>query len=79
MVIRVPPKSARLAASARVDRGFVAALLAAGSAAHAGDLSGVARIIGGDTIALGETRIRLQGIDASESDQVCLDAHGVRH
>lgn len=54
------------------------AFLAAGSAAHAGDLSGVARIIDGDTIALGETRIRLQGIDAPESDQVCLDSHGAR-
>lgn len=58
--------------------GFAVAFLAAGSAAHAGDLSGVARIIDGDTIALGETRIRLQGIDAPKSDQVCLDSHGAR-
>jgi endonuclease YncB( thermonuclease family) len=58
--------------------GFAAAFLAAGSPAHAEDLSGVARIVDGDTIALGETRIRLQGIDAPESDQVCLDSHGAR-
>jgi endonuclease YncB( thermonuclease family) len=58
--------------------GFVAAFLVARPASHAGDLSGVARIIDGDTIALGELKIRLQGIDAPESDQVCLDSHGAR-
>ncbi len=35
-------------------------------------------MIDGDTIALGSRRIRLQGIDAPETDQVCLDAQGER-
>jgi endonuclease YncB( thermonuclease family) len=42
--------------------------------AHATELiSGVARIVDGDTLAIGETKIRLEGIDAPETDQVCLD------
>lgn len=43
-------------------------------AAQAGDfLSGVPRVVDGDTVVLGITRVRLAGIDAPESDQVCLD------
>jgi endonuclease YncB( thermonuclease family) len=34
-------------------------------------LSGLARIIDGDTLDLGQTRIRLRGIDALEGDQRC--------
>ena len=37
-------------------------------------ISGIPRIVDGDTIAIGERKIRLEGIDAPESDQVCLDA-----
>ncbi len=48
-----------------------------GSNAFAADaLSGIPRIIDGDTLALGSTKIRLQGIDAPETDQVCLDSRG---
>src|SRR6202140_733268 len=39
-------------------------------------ISGVPRIVDGDTVQIGETKIRLQGIDAPETDQVCLDAKG---
>jgi endonuclease YncB( thermonuclease family) len=39
--------------------------------AGAGSLSGIARVIDGDTIAIGETRVRLEGIDAPESGQTC--------
>jgi endonuclease YncB( thermonuclease family) len=42
------------------------------------DISGVPRIVDGDTIAIGEVKIRLEGIDAPESDQVCLDAQAAR-
>jgi endonuclease YncB( thermonuclease family) len=35
------------------------------------EISGVARVVDGDTIRLGDTRIRLHGIDAPESDQSC--------
>ncbi len=45
--------------------------------AQAADLSGVPRIVDGDTLAIGSTKIRLQGIDAPETDQVCLNANGV--
>ena len=34
-------------------------------------LVGIARVINGDTIALGSTRIRLDGIDAPETKQTC--------
>ena len=35
--------------------------------AHASEpISGVARIVDGDTLAIGETKIRLEGIDAPE-------------
>jgi endonuclease YncB( thermonuclease family) len=35
------------------------------------ELAGSARIIDGDTIAIGNTRIRLEGIDAPETGQTC--------
>nr|WP_089278317.1 thermonuclease family protein [Antarctobacter heliothermus] len=35
------------------------------------DLSGPMRVIDGDTVAIGETRIRLHGIDAPEKAQFC--------
>ena len=40
------------------------------------DVSGPARVIDGDTIAIGTEGIRLHGIDAPESGQSCL-RHGV--
>ena len=55
---------------------FVACLVC--SLAQAADLSGVPRIVDGDTLAIGATKVRLEGIDAPETDQVCLNANGVR-
>ena len=46
------------------------------SLAQAADLSGVPRIVDGDTLAIGATKVRLEGIDAPETDQVCLNAKG---
>jgi endonuclease YncB( thermonuclease family) len=46
------------------------------SLAQATDLSGVPRIVDGDTLAIGSTKVRLEGIDAPETDQVCLNANG---
>src|SRR5450759_5358911 len=46
--------------------------------AQAADFTGVPRIVDGDTLAIGSTKIRLEGIDAPETDQVCLNAKGVR-
>ena len=44
----------------------------------ASEISGVPRIVDGDTIEIGKTKIRLLGIDAPETDQLCLDAKGKR-
>jgi endonuclease YncB( thermonuclease family) len=41
-------------------------------------LSGVARIVDGDTLIMNGIRIRLEGIDAPETDQICLDANGAK-
>jgi endonuclease YncB( thermonuclease family) len=38
-----------------------------------GEIVGRARVIDGDTIEIAGTRIRLEGIDAPESDQTCTD------
>lgn len=35
------------------------------------EFSGTAKVIDGDTIKLGDTRIRLQGLDAPEASQLC--------
>lgn len=55
---------------------FVASLVC--SLAQAAELSGVPRVVDGDTLAIGATKVRLQGIDAPETDQVCLNANGIR-
>jgi endonuclease YncB( thermonuclease family) len=55
---------------------FVACLTC--SFAQATELSGVPRIVDGDTLAIGATKVRLEGIDAPESDQYCINATGVR-
>jgi endonuclease YncB( thermonuclease family) len=44
--------------------------------AHAADLTGRPRIVDGDTIWIGGTKIRLHGIDAPESKQTCKKADG---
>jgi endonuclease YncB( thermonuclease family) len=59
-------------------RGLWLATLFMAKAACATDLSGVPRIVDGDTLVLAETHVRLEGIDAPETDQVCLDASGKR-
>jgi endonuclease YncB( thermonuclease family) len=33
--------------------------------------TGVPRVVYGDTLAIGATKVRLEGIDAPETDQVC--------
>ena len=49
-------------------------LIALVTAAPAADLiSGVPYIVDGDTLSIGNLKIRLQGIDAPETDQICLD------
>lgn len=52
---------------------FVATAIAHGQSAQ---YRGPARIIDGDTIEIGDTRIRFHGIDAPESTQTCRNAAG---
>ena len=54
------------------------ALMLMGAVAKAADLAGVPRIVDGDTLAIGATKVRLEGIDAPETDQYCINATGVR-
>ena len=54
------------------------ALMLAGNALAADAISGAARIVDGDTLAIGDIKIRLEGIDAPETDQVCLDADAAK-
>ena len=53
-------------------------LLALPSLAHAADITGTAKIRDGDSVQIGNTRIRLGGIDAPSSDQLCLNTTGER-
>lgn len=58
---------------------YVSILASLGSTqANARELSGRARAVDGDTLMLGATTIRLDAIDAPETDQICLDAKGRR-
>ena len=50
----------------------------ASACADAAELSGLARVHDGDTLTIGDMRIRLEGIDAPETDQLCLSAVGER-
>jgi endonuclease YncB( thermonuclease family) len=46
--------------------------------ARAAEFSGVPRVVDGDTLAIGAVKVRLDGIDAPETDQICLDAKAAR-
>jgi len=56
----------------------VVALVSASAAWAADSIDGPARVIDGDTIVVGTVKVRLDGIDAPETDQVCLDSAGNR-
>lgn len=45
-------------------------------AEHDQTITGIARVVDGDTIVIKSRSIRLLDIDAPESDQTCLDANG---
>lgn len=57
----------------------VTALLSLSSVAIADDLRGQASIVDGDTLEIHGTRIRLWGIDAPESSQLCRGDDGLQY
>jgi endonuclease YncB( thermonuclease family) len=54
------------------------ALLAWVVSPAAADVAGIPRIVGGDTVEIERVKIRLEGIDAPETDQLCLNSRGQR-
>ena len=48
------------------------------SPAEAADITGTAKVRAGDAVVIGNTRIRLGGIDAPAVDQLCLNNKGER-
>jgi endonuclease YncB( thermonuclease family) len=61
--------------------GFIVALIAIAvfpndTAIGRDPISGVPRVVDGDTVWIGASKIRLEGIDAPETDQICLDPAG---
>ena len=55
---------------------IVIALTVAPAAAQVEPIVGTASVIDADTLEIHRVRIRLQGIDAPESSQLCTDATG---
>ena len=52
------------------------AILLMGGVAQAAEFVGIPRVVDGDTLEIGAVKVRLQGIDAPETDQICLNASG---
>lgn len=57
----------------------VAALISLSSAASSDDLNGRASVIDGDTLEIHGTRIRLWGVDAPESSQLCRNEESLQY
>jgi endonuclease YncB( thermonuclease family) len=57
---------------------FAIALLLLPAIAEAADVTGVPKIHDGDQVQIGNTKIRLGGIDAPSVDQLCLNTKGER-
>jgi endonuclease YncB( thermonuclease family) len=71
------PMSIRSLIAATIRAGVAVCFLLANCTTRAAEvISGVPRIVDGDTVQIGSTKIRLSGIDAPETDQLCLDAKG---
>lgn len=51
-------------------------ICSAGGSLEAAEVKGVPQIVDADTVYIGSNKIRLAGIDAPETDQICLGARG---
>jgi endonuclease YncB( thermonuclease family) len=69
-------KAGALLLSVLVPAGAVAALTTSPGTGGAAIVAGPARVIDGDTLDVGVTRVRLEGIDAPELAQMCQAATG---
>jgi endonuclease YncB( thermonuclease family) len=56
----------------------VSVVMLVSTASEAANITGIPTVVDGDTLTIGATKVRLEGIDAPETDQVCLNASGVR-
>ncbi|QHO72328.1 nuclease [Bradyrhizobium sp. CCBAU 051011] len=67
----------RISMEVDVVRWLIAVLfLVLACSARASESRGIPQIVDADTVVLNGQKIRLQGIDAPETDQTCLDASG---
>ena len=57
---------------------FAALMLGSFAVQAAADISGVPKIIDGNTLIIGPNKIRLARVYAPETDQVCLNAKNIR-
>lgn len=65
--------SAWVALCLSVGLALLCLLLVFAGWAHAETITGRAQVVDGDTLIIGDTKIRLNAIDAPETDQSCLD------
>jgi endonuclease YncB( thermonuclease family) len=56
--------------------GALTTMVLIANSATATELVGIPRVVDGDTLTIGAAKVRLQGIDAPETDQICLNANG---
>jgi len=78
MSFSAPHSRSRLPSPRMPSAPVAMVLILLATAVRADDISGVARVLDGDTIVVSDTRIRLSGIDSPETDQLCLNAVGIR-
>lgn len=56
----------------------VALVMLAHGSASASEISGIPRIVSGESVVIGKTRVRLAALAAPSPEQLCLDAAGAR-